>query len=141
MAPPPRGDDEKGQNVTTKNTAQNLWGYSTPSPIDHDYTYCCSKKKVYNLCKRIYIYIYINISCKLIIFLMHCIIMSKQVTNKCIGFCDVSNILDGTTGNHPSECEDDFPKIVECMAGNYPTLNKRYCKSICQRSLEIPIFI
>ena len=30
------------------------------------------------------------------------------------------NILDGSVTTHPTECEDDFPNIVECMAaGRY----------------------
>ena len=45
-------------------------------------------------------------------------LLPLKVVHRCIGFCDVANILEGTTGQHPSECEDDFPKIVECMAGN-----------------------
>ena len=39
----------------------------------------------------------------------------KKVANSCLGFCDVTNILGGAAGN-PTECEDDFPIIAECMA-------------------------
>ena len=44
VAPPPRGEDE--ESLSSNDTVQNLWGYSTPSPIDHDYTACCTRKKV-----------------------------------------------------------------------------------------------
>jgi hypothetical protein len=29
----------------------------------------------------------------------------------------VKNILEGTTGMHPANCDDQFKKIVHCMAG------------------------
>ena len=37
------------------------------------------------------------------------------------------NILDGSVTTHPTECEDDFPNIVECMAAGrylYPAYYK-----------------
>jgi hypothetical protein len=34
-----------------------------------------------------------------------------------MGFCNLKNILDGTTGQDPEQCEADFPSIVKCMAG------------------------
>jgi hypothetical protein len=72
------------QNET--NTASiALWGFSTPSPIDHDYSECCIK---------------------------------EGVSKECMGFCSIKNILEGTTGMHPANCDDQFKKIVHCMAGN-----------------------
>ena len=67
------------------------------------------------------------------------------MANRCIGFCDVKNILHGTTGSHPSECEDDFPKIVECMAGKLLNiLLLRIMKTIflyCRINVWCPILI
>jgi hypothetical protein len=40
------------------------------------------------------------------------------VSNSCLGFCSLKNILDGTTQMDPDKCEADFPSIVRCMAGN-----------------------
>ena len=34
-----------------------------------------------------------------------------------MGFCTIHNILEGTTKVQPEECEDQFPNIVKCMAG------------------------
>ena len=49
----------------------------------------------------------------------------SNVTSACMGFCSLKNILDGTTGQEPEQCEADFPSIVKCMAGkiilNLPT--------------------
>lgn len=42
---------------------------------------------------------------------------SNNVTSACMGFCSLKNILDGTTGLDPEQCEADFPSIVKCMAG------------------------
>jgi hypothetical protein len=33
----------------------------------------------------------------------------------------VKNILEGTTGMHPANCDDQFKKIVHCMAGEKNT--------------------
>lgn len=41
---------------------------------------------------------------------------SLNVSAKCMGFCTVHNILDGTTGIEPESCEMDFPNIIKCMA-------------------------
>ena len=41
---------------------------------------------------------------------------AKNVSSSCLGFCDIKNILEGSTGSSPSQCEADFPNIVSCMA-------------------------
>ena len=41
---------------------------------------------------------------------------SFNVSTKCLGFCTIHNILDGTTGVEPEACETDFPSIIKCMA-------------------------
>lgn len=43
--------------------------------------------------------------------------LTKNVTNSCLGFCNIQNILEGNTGQDPENCENDFPEIVKCMAG------------------------
>jgi hypothetical protein len=43
--------------------------------------------------------------------------INYNVTTACMGFCNLKNILDGTTGQDPEQCEADFPSIVKCMAG------------------------
>jgi len=42
--------------------------------------------------------------------------LRRNVTSSCLGFCTLKTILDGTTGE-PNACENEFPKIVACMAG------------------------
>lgn len=37
--------------------------------------------------------------------------------SKCLGFCAIHNILEGTSGIEPEACESYFPAIVRCMAG------------------------
>ena len=63
-----------GSTASTKDSVE-VWGYSTESPIDHDFSSCC-----------------------------------------CQGFCNLKSILDGNTGVNPSDCEEEFPSIVSCMA-------------------------
>ena len=46
IAPPPRNSNQTQNTSTTTDTVENLWGYSTPSPIEHDYSSCCAMKKV-----------------------------------------------------------------------------------------------
>ena len=55
---------------------------------------------------------------------------AKNVSKSCLGFCNIKNILEGTTGElwalrphitlsvgtSPTQCEADFPNIVSCMA-------------------------
>lgn len=75
--------DSSNKNATAKDSF-DVWGFSTPAPIDHDYTDCCRTRKV---------------------------------PSKCLGFCNVKNILEATTGRNPADCEDHFQDIVMCMAG------------------------
>ncbi|CAG0886259.1 unnamed protein product [Darwinula stevensoni] len=39
-----------------------------------------------------------------------------NVTTDCLGFCRLSNIIDGTTDADPDACDAQFPAIVRCMA-------------------------
>ncbi|XP_055528945.1 Ig-like and fibronectin type-III domain-containing protein 1 [Wyeomyia smithii] len=41
---------------------------------------------------------------------------STNVSEACLGFCVLHNILEGNTGVEPEQCEKDFPNIVKCMA-------------------------
>ena len=43
--------------------------------------------------------------------------ISSNVTQSCLGFCNIQSILEGNTGQDPENCENDFPSIVKCMAG------------------------
>jgi hypothetical protein len=63
--------------------------------------------------------------------------ISQNVTSKCMGFCTIHNILDGTTGIEPEMCEKDFPQIVKCMAdgrNHVPCCEKQQIPDICQVS-------
>lgn len=62
---------------------------------------------------------------------------AQNVSSKCIGYCTVHNILDGTTGIDPESCEMDFPNIVKCMAdgrNHMPCCEKRGVPDLCQVS-------
>eukprot|EP00092_Neocalanus_flemingeri_P093803 GFUD01119242.1.p1 GENE.GFUD01119242.1~~GFUD01119242.1.p1 ORF type:complete len:1460 (+),score=180.34 GFUD01119242.1:219-4598(+) len=41
---------------------------------------------------------------------------ARNISTVCQGFCKLKNILDGNTGVNPSDCEEEFPDIVSCMA-------------------------
>ncbi len=36
---------------------------------------------------------------------------------RCLGFCKLNNILENKAGVNPVKCENEFPNIVACMAG------------------------
>lgn len=46
--------------------------------------------------------------------------VAGNVSQPCLGFCNIQSILDGNTGQDPENCETDFPAIVKCMAGMLP---------------------
>eukprot|EP00090_Calanus_glacialis_P031499 TRINITY_DN5209_c0_g1_i1.p1 TRINITY_DN5209_c0_g1~~TRINITY_DN5209_c0_g1_i1.p1 ORF type:complete len:1460 (-),score=250.05 TRINITY_DN5209_c0_g1_i1:454-4833(-) len=71
-----------GSTASTKDSVE-VWGYSTESPIDHDFSSCCA---------------------------------GRNISTVCQGFCNLKSILDGNTGVNPSDCEEEFPSIVSCMA-------------------------
>jgi hypothetical protein len=57
------------------------------------------------------------------------------VRGSCLGFCDISNILEGTAGKNPSDCEADFKEIVRCMAdgrNHVPCCDEANIPRICQ---------
>lgn len=63
--------------------------------------------------------------------------VSLNVTSKCLGFCTIHNIMDGTTGIEPEMCEKDFPKIVRCMAdgrNHLPCCERQKIPDLCQVS-------
>lgn len=115
LVPPPLSDGYYGMKADkTKTIATNsssskvsedsmtLWGYSTASPIDHDYTGCCR---------------------------------AAGVSDDCLGFCSISNILEGKVDIHPTECEAHFPSIVSCMAdgrNHVPCCEKAGIPDVCQ---------
>ncbi|BFF96530.1 Ig-like and fibronectin type-III domain-containing protein 2 [Drosophila madeirensis] len=58
-----------------------------------------------------------------------------NVSAPCMGFCNVHNILDGTTGIDPEACEKDFPSIVRCMAdgrNHVPCCVDKQIPDLCQ---------
>lgn len=60
---------------------------------------------------------------------------SFNVSSKCLGFCSIHNILDGTTGIDPESCENDFPSIIKCMAdgrNHMPCCEKKQIPDLCQ---------
>lgn len=60
---------------------------------------------------------------------------SFNVSSKCLGFCTIHNILDGTTGVEPEACENDFPSIIKCMAdgrNHMPCCEKKKIPDLCQ---------
>lgn len=60
---------------------------------------------------------------------------SLNVTAKCMGFCAIHNIIDGTTGIEPEMCEKDFPRIVQCMAdgrNHLPCCERQKIPDLCQ---------
>ncbi|XP_066261909.1 Ig-like and fibronectin type-III domain-containing protein 1 [Euwallacea similis] len=61
--------------------------------------------------------------------------MSKNVSNGCLGFCNIQSILEGSTGQDPENCEQDFPNIVRCMAdgrNHVPCCVHERVPDICQ---------
>lgn len=60
---------------------------------------------------------------------------SSNVTEKCLGFCNIHNIIDGTAGVEPDACETDFPRIVKCMAdgrNHVPCCERKKIPDVCQ---------
>lgn len=60
---------------------------------------------------------------------------SLDVSTKCLGFCSIHNIIDGTTGVEPDSCEEDFPRIVKCMAdgrNHLPCCQDKKIPDLCQ---------
>ena len=39
-----------------------------------------------------------------------------NISEPCQGFCSLKNILEGNAGASPTDCEEEFPAIVSCMA-------------------------
>lgn len=67
---------------------------------------------------------------------------NSNVTSSCMGFCSLKNILDGTTGQDPEQCEADFPAIVKCMAGksNYENLERNLYDTLTSNSSMLNVF-
>ncbi|XP_067642607.1 Ig-like and fibronectin type-III domain-containing protein 1 isoform X2 [Eurosta solidaginis] len=58
-----------------------------------------------------------------------------NISAECMGFCNVHNIIDGTTGIEPEACEKDFPNIVRCMAdgrNHVPCCVDKQIPDLCQ---------
>lgn len=52
-----------------------------------------------------------------------------------MGFCSIKNILEGTTGIHPSKCDPHFKDIVRCMAdgrNHVPCCQRNLVPDVCQ---------
>lgn len=61
--------------------------------------------------------------------------MNAKVPEMCLGFCSIKNILEGTTGVHPSKCDPFFRDIVKCMAdgrNHVPCCERNQVPDICQ---------
>lgn len=60
---------------------------------------------------------------------------SSNVSERCLGFCNIHNIIDGTAGIEPDACEADFPRIVKCMAdgrNHLPCCERKKIPDVCQ---------
>ncbi|XP_062560024.1 Ig-like and fibronectin type-III domain-containing protein 1 [Armigeres subalbatus] len=60
---------------------------------------------------------------------------ANNVSEACLGFCVLHNILDGATGVEPEQCEKDFPNIVRCMAdgrNHVPCCLEKGIPDLCQ---------
>lgn len=60
---------------------------------------------------------------------------TANVSQGCLGFCNIHNILDGTAGVEPDVCEKDFPQIVRCMAdgrNHVPCCVQKQIPDLCQ---------
>lgn len=65
---------------------------------------------------------------------------SMNVSSKCLGFCTIHNIIDGTAGVEPDICETDFPQIVKCMAdgrNHLPCCERKKIPDVCQVDCSI----
>lgn len=61
--------------------------------------------------------------------------ISMNVSSKCLGFCNIHSIIDGTAGVEPDVCESDFPRIVKCMAdgrNHLPCCERKNIPDVCQ---------
>lgn len=61
--------------------------------------------------------------------------MLHNVSQHCLGFCNIQSILEGNTGQDPENCEADFPSIVKCMAdgrNHVPCCIQENVPDICQ---------
>lgn len=61
--------------------------------------------------------------------------LEGNVSQRCMGYCSIHNILDGTTGIDPEACEKDFPQIVRCMAdgrNHVPCCVQKQIPDLCQ---------
>ncbi|XP_065582217.1 Ig-like and fibronectin type-III domain-containing protein 1 [Artemia franciscana] len=68
-----------------------------------------------------------------------------NVSDKCLGFCNLRKIIDGQTGEEPFNCESDFKQIVRCMAdgrNHVPCCLSEgipdICQDICRGEYSIP---
>ncbi|KAI4456941.1 titin [Holotrichia oblita] len=60
---------------------------------------------------------------------------NRNVSLNCLGFCNIQSILEGSTGQDPEHCENDFPSIVKCMAdgrNHVPCCVQERVPDICQ---------
>lgn len=60
---------------------------------------------------------------------------AANVSQTCMGYCVLHNIIDGTTGTEPELCESDFPSIVQCMAdgrNHMPCCEQKKVPDLCQ---------
>ncbi|XP_019771440.1 Ig-like and fibronectin type-III domain-containing protein 2 isoform X3 [Dendroctonus ponderosae] len=61
--------------------------------------------------------------------------VAQNVSSRCMGFCNIQSILEGSTGQDPENCEQDFPAIVRCMAdgrNHVPCCIHERIPDICQ---------
>jgi hypothetical protein len=61
--------------------------------------------------------------------------VDNSVPDECIGFCSIKNILEGTTGIHPTKCDPFFANIVSCMAdgkNHVPCCERNNVPDVCQ---------
>lgn len=59
---------------------------------------------------------------------------SFNVSSKCLSFCTIHNILEGTTEVEPEACENDFPNIIKCMVdgrNHLPCCERKRIPDLC----------
>ena len=116
--PTPTPSPSSSPPTNTSRDSLDVWGYSTASPIIHDFVPCCQvaatvTDQVTTLVPALVLLLLFLI---LITPYISPNLQASNVSLGCQSFCNLKSILDGSTGIDPASCETDFPSIVSCMA-------------------------
>ena len=101
-----------------------LWGYTTPKPINHNYTQCCIDESVPNECLGF---------CSIKNILEGTTGNKVNEWNK-MSYMFMYFILQ-ISGIHPTKCDPHFKQIVHCMAdgrNHVPCCERNQVPDICQ---------